>query len=125
MMQKKEIFEKYFKHDFLLLATDRVVNVRICVARTLRHHFLKEISGEFVFDNECNDAVRVLKLDKCDDVTFLVGDIETQANDNPITAESFKLLIQESRSSTGNDTDSSINSEDEQKIENEIKRHNS
>jgi hypothetical protein len=77
MMQKKEIFEKYFKHDFLLLATDRVVNVRICVARTLRHHFLKEISGEFVFDNECNDAVRVLKLDKCDDVTFLVGDIET------------------------------------------------
>lgn len=69
MMQKKEIFEKYFKHDFLLLVTDRVINVRICVAKTLRHHFLKEISGEFVFDNECNDAVRLLKQDKCIDVT--------------------------------------------------------
>ncbi len=61
MMQKKDIFEKYFKHDFLLLAVDRVINVRICAARTLRHHFLKEIAGEFVFDDACNDAVSVLK----------------------------------------------------------------
>jgi len=61
MMQKKEIFEKYFKHDFLLLTNDRVINVRICMAKTLRHHFLKEISGEFVFDADCNNAVRVLK----------------------------------------------------------------
>lgn len=89
MMQKKNLFEKYFKHDFLLLVNDRVENVRICVARTLRHHFLKEIGGEFVFDPECNDAVRVLKLDKASDVTWLVQDIETQSGDNPITMESF------------------------------------
>ena len=72
MMQKKVLFEKYFKHEFLLMVNDRVENVRICVARTLRHHFLKEIGGEFVFDSDCNDAVRVLKLDKAEDVKWLV-----------------------------------------------------
>ena len=61
MMQKKDIFEKYFKLDFLLLVDDKVSNVRLCLAKTLKHHFLKEISGEFVFDKEVNDAVRVLK----------------------------------------------------------------
>lgn len=60
----------------MLLAADRVSNVRICTARTLKHHFLKEIAGEFVFDNDCNDAVRVLKMDKCEDVINLVSDIE-------------------------------------------------
>ena len=83
------MFEKYFKHDFLLMVNDRVENVRICVARTLRHHFLKEAGGEFVFDAECNDAVRVLKLDKAADVNWLVSDVETQSSDNPITLESF------------------------------------
>lgn len=43
MMQKKEVFAKYFKHDFLLYVNDRVINVRICMAKTLRHHFVKEI----------------------------------------------------------------------------------
>lgn len=43
MMQKKEIFEKYFKLDFLSLVSDRVPNVRIALAKALRHHFLKEI----------------------------------------------------------------------------------
>jgi len=50
MMQKKQIFEKYFKLDFLSLVNDRVPNVRICIAKALRHHFLKEISGSFVYD---------------------------------------------------------------------------
>ena len=117
MMQKKALFEKYFKHDFLLLVNDRVENVRICVARTMRHHFLKEIGGEFVFDAECNDAVRVLKLDKAADVNWLVQDIETQSSDDPITLESFIQQIKESRTASGYDTDSSLNSEDEQEIE--------
>jgi len=64
----KPLFEKYFKIDFLSLVNDRVINVRIMVAKVLRHHFLKEIAGEFVFDPEFNEAVRVLKLDKMEDV---------------------------------------------------------
>lgn len=44
-MQKKEIFEKYFKLDFLSMVNDRVPNVRITFAKTLRHHFLKEINA--------------------------------------------------------------------------------
>ena len=50
MMMDKENFEKYFKEDFIALVNDRVPNVRIAVAKVLRHHFLKEISGAFVFD---------------------------------------------------------------------------
>lgn len=72
MMQQKELFEKYFKLDFLLIANDRVQNVRIGMAKILRQHFLKEISGAFVFDQEMNDAVNVLKLDSCEDVRALV-----------------------------------------------------
>ena len=68
MMNSKELFEKYFKLDFLSLVNDRVPNVRINMARVLRHHFLKEISGAFVYDQEVNDAVRVLKMDKTEDV---------------------------------------------------------
>ena len=60
-MMKKELFEKYFKYDFLSLVNDRVPNVRMVVAKTLRHHFLKEVGGEFVFDHEVNEAVCVLK----------------------------------------------------------------
>jgi len=61
MMQKKELFEKYFKLDFMSMANDRCVNVRITLAKVLRHHFLKEIGGAFVYDELMNDCVKVLK----------------------------------------------------------------
>lgn len=61
MMMKKDLFEKYFKLDFLSLVNDRCVNVRICMAKMVRHHFLKEIGGAFVDDQLVNDAIRVLK----------------------------------------------------------------
>ena len=68
MMNKKELFEKYFKLDFLSLVNDRVPNVRICMAKVMRHHFLKEISGAMVYDTEMNEAVRVMKMDSSEDV---------------------------------------------------------
>ena len=43
------------------MANDRCVNVRITLAKVLRHHFLKEIGGAFVYDELMNDCVRVLK----------------------------------------------------------------
>ena len=49
-MMQKDNFEKYFKFDLLSLVGDKVVNVRIALAKALRHHFLKEIAGEFVYD---------------------------------------------------------------------------
>lgn len=91
LMMKKALFEKYFKLDLLTLVNDRVPNVRILLAKALRHHFLKEISGEFVFDADVNDAVTVLKQDPCDEVRFHVTDIETYAgaeNQN-ITLDEF------------------------------------
>jgi len=39
-MNKKEIFEKYLKADMLTLVNDKVVNVRLALARVLRHHFI-------------------------------------------------------------------------------------
>jgi len=50
MLQNKELFEKYFKLDFLLIANDRVSNVRIAFAKVMRHHFMKEISACFIYD---------------------------------------------------------------------------
>lgn len=76
-MMKKELFEKYFKADMLSMVNDKVSNVRMCLARGLRHHFLNQLSGAFVFDIEVNDAVRILKRDKHMDVRNFVEDIQT------------------------------------------------
>ena len=76
-MMKKELFERDFKADMLSLVADPVSNVRLALARVLRHHFLNQISGAFVFDIEVNDAVRLLKLDDCKDVKGFVEDIQT------------------------------------------------
>ena len=126
-MQKKAIFEKYFKVDFLSMVNDRVPNVRICMAKVLRHHFMKEISGEFVFDQDMNDAVNVLKQDSCQDVAFLMSDIETMkpVEGRELTLESFTQYIQDLKMSTSHSDTESLNSEDEMKLENEIRRHNS
>lgn len=37
---KKELFERCFKVDMLSLVDDPVSNVRMALAKTLRHHFL-------------------------------------------------------------------------------------
>ena len=128
MMNKKELFEKYFKLDFLSLVNDRVPNVRIGMSKVMRHHFLKEISGAMVYDLEVNDAVRVMKMDKTEDVKQNVSDIETYPSNDPkeVTVESFIQTLTEIRMSTTSRSDTdSMNSEDEYRIESEIKRHNS
>ena len=128
MMNKKELFEKYFKLDFLSLVNDRVPNVRIGMSKVMRHHFLKEISGAMVYDLEVKDAVRVMKMDKTEDVKQNVSDIETYPSNDPkeVTVESFIQTLTEIRMSTTSRSDTdSMNSEDEYRIESEIKRHNS
>jgi hypothetical protein len=75
-MNRKELFEKYFKYEFLSLVGDRVPNVRMCLSRALRQHFTG-INGAFVFDTDVNDAVRLLKRDKSKDVSDHVTDIQT------------------------------------------------
>ena len=57
----------------------------------MRHHFLKEISGAMVYDLEVNDAVRVMKMDKTEDVKSNVTDIETYPSNDPkeVSVESF------------------------------------
>lgn len=74
-MNKKELFEKYFKHEMLSLVGDRVPNVRMYLSRVLRQHFLGHVNGAFVFDQDVNDAVRLLKRDKSQDVREHLVDI--------------------------------------------------
>lgn len=127
MMMEKEIFEKYFKLDFLAVVNDRVPNVRIAMAKVMRYHFMKEISGSFIYDAEVNDAVRLMNQDKCADVRIEVADIEAQTSgQTDLSMDSFMQALNDIRLNTSSRTDSdSMNSEDEYKIENEIKRHNS
>lgn len=125
LMQNKPLFEKFFKREFLTLVGDKVANVRILLAKALRHHFLKEIAGVFVEDPDFNEAVRVLKLDSCTEVLAEVGEIqisvtekETEASER--TVDEFVATLVDYSSDSG-----SINSEDEVAIENEIMRHDS
>ena len=126
-MQKKELFEKSFKLDFLSLVNDRVPNVRICIAKAIRYHFLKEISGAFVYDQEFNEAVHVLKEDPSSEVRFLVNDIETYpaGKKYEITMDQFMKKLKDMRGDGNNSDDDSFNSEDELGIEKEVRRHNS
>jgi hypothetical protein len=127
MMQHKQEFEKYFMLDFLLLVNDRVPNVRINFAKALRHHFLKEISGVFVYDPLFNDAIRLLKKDACLDVRSLVIDIETYpVNDNKdVNIDDYLNQIEHlKKDKHASDSDSSY-SEDDSRIEMEVRRHNS
>lgn len=45
-MNKKELFEKYFKYELLSMVGDKVPNVRMFLSRVLRAHFLG-INGKF------------------------------------------------------------------------------
>jgi hypothetical protein len=125
MMMKKSIFEKYFKLDFLTLVNDKVPNVRITMAKALRFHFLKEISGTFVYDELFNEAVHVMKSDSCEEVRFLTSDIELYPSDKTyeISMEDYMGKIMGLRGNTDDD-DSDI-SDDESMIEKEVRRHNS
>lgn len=128
MMMNKEVFDKYFKLDFLSLVGDRVINVRIMMAKALVHHFLKEIMGTFIADQEFNEAVWVLKQDECEEVKYLVSEIELQYPDEKykdVTLDSFLAKMKDMRNNSSRSDTDSMNSEDESRIENEVRRHNS
>ena len=121
-MNKKELFEREFKADMLSLVNDRVSNVRLQLAKVLRNHFLNEVNGQFVFDLEVNDAIRILKKDKSKDVVMLVEDLQTFPlnEERDVKVEEFlqrlnNLAIQQQK----DESDSS--SQDEQtKLESDI-----
>ena len=125
MMNQKELFDKYFKLDFMSLVSDSVDNVRITLAKALKHHYLKEISGAYVYDQEMNDLVRVLKMDRCFDVQLTVSEIEPIPTQENVTLDSFLAMIESKKIAMNwSDSDSSY-SEEEQRIEHEMRRHNS
>ena len=47
--EAKDLFDEFFKHDMLSLAADRVVNVRLTLARALKNHF-RRIDCSFMHD---------------------------------------------------------------------------
>ena len=47
----------------LRMATDKVSNVRVTLAKTMRRHFKEVVDGAFIFDIDVNDAIRILKTD--------------------------------------------------------------
>ena len=89
-MTKKELFEKYLKYELLSIVGDKVPNVRMCLSRILRQHFLSH-NGAFVFDQDVNDAVRLLKKDRSMDVREHVLDIQTF----PMNQDDSQLNLQE------------------------------
>jgi hypothetical protein len=125
MMNKKDLFEKYFKLDFLTLVNDPTDNVRVTMGRILRHHFVTESFGAFVYDEEMNDAVRLLKKDECQDVRDIVSDINTydteDGQDLNVNKDYFGASIFELSKGLYNDEPSEL----EIQIENDIVRHNS
>lgn len=67
-MNKKDLFEQYFKYELLSMVGDKVPNVRMYLARVLSSHFKASANGAFVFDTDVNDAIRILKVDRSTDV---------------------------------------------------------
>lgn len=101
----------------MALVSDKVANVRIGVARTLRNHF-KTINGAFVSDHLVNNAVRVLRTDRDTEVANMVNEIRafqdfderssnvSSASANTDTTEAFLELLNKSiRSSTSYDSE--------------------
>ena len=76
MNQAKDLFDEYFKHDMLSLVSDKVVNVKITLARALMNHF-KKINCTLMNDTLVNQAIRVLKADKSQDVVYLINELQT------------------------------------------------
>ena len=50
-MSKKELFEHHFKVDMLTMVNDKVSNVRMSLAKVLRHHFINQLNGKFISFN--------------------------------------------------------------------------
>ena len=48
-MNRKELFERLFKADLLSMVSDPVSNVRLALAKVLRHHFISQINGNSNF----------------------------------------------------------------------------
>jgi hypothetical protein len=114
-MNKKDLFEKYFKYELLSIVGDKVPNVRMCLARVLRQHFVG-INGAFVFDPEVNDAVRLLKRDKSMDVREPLADIQTfpingSVSDSELTDYVTKMREQIARRSSGYNSDDTTDAE--------------
>jgi len=88
------------------------------MAKALRHHFLKEIAGEFVYDELFNDAVHVMKSDSAAEVRNQVSDIELypEGKVRDVTLEDFLKKLSDLKPDDKSDTDS-MNSEDEMRIE--------
>jgi serine/threonine-protein phosphatase 4 regulatory subunit 1 len=74
MNQSKDLFDEYFKHDMLSLVADKVVNVRITLARALKNHFRK-INCTLMNDALVNQAIRVLRQDRSQDVLHLIQEL--------------------------------------------------
>lgn len=128
-MNKKELFERLFKVDLLTMVNDKVSNVRLALAKVLRHHFISQINGNFliktlfikffvgafVFDIDVNTAVRILKNDPKTDVRLLVQDIQTfPMNDSDNSSIDINEFLERITSITRS---SSISTQDEADVE--------
>eukprot|EP01015_Nassula_variabilis_P036997 TRINITY_DN969_c0_g2_i1.p2 TRINITY_DN969_c0_g2~~TRINITY_DN969_c0_g2_i1.p2 ORF type:complete len:333 (-),score=30.19 TRINITY_DN969_c0_g2_i1:4-1002(-) len=73
MMMSQYIFEVEFFDQFLSLATDKVVNVRITWARIIARHFKKQ--GPFAFNNQIREIIIKMRQEKCKEIKEVVNDI--------------------------------------------------
>jgi hypothetical protein len=118
MNSEKELFEKYMKKNFWNLAKDKVINVRIVLAKCLSEHIQGE--GAFHFDLEINKAMYLLKKDKQKDVLDHMVGVTLAIQTDVIE----KSLYEESKQSTEETKIENINGDKEEDVKVELEQQN-
>jgi hypothetical protein len=73
VMSDKEFFDEFLKKEFMTLANDKVVNVRIILSKIIKKHF--NAKGPYEHDLEINSMVKKMKKDKSQDVKLNMLDL--------------------------------------------------
>ena len=68
-LNNKEVFLTYFKRDMLTLANDKVISVRMALARVIKLHYVTLLGKSFVNnDRDINAVIKKLQGDKSSDI---------------------------------------------------------
>jgi hypothetical protein len=67
-LSHKGLFFRYFKNPMLSLVEDRVISVRMALARVLKQHYVKHLSESLISDRDIALVIEKLKQDKSSDI---------------------------------------------------------
>ena len=76
-MRDEVMFREYFISDYISMKSDRVFNVRICLAQSLFKHYEKERYEVFALQ-EIREVINFLEHDRFRDIYGTVQQIDLQ-----------------------------------------------